>query len=234
MVERKSYLFVHLPKTAGTSFRSALAKVLGDEAVSPLFLASRLSEQDITRLDRYRVIAGHISIDDATAFRSRCLLTILRNPIDRCLSWYYFVHNQRAPAQSPETLAAQQCTIRDFFRLDRSTIFRNIFNRQVRQLGGHVLNTDIDLNTALNRAKATLRDATWIGRVETLHADLARLRHYHLEFSDFELPQLNVTPNRSTIDALDPDIIDQIRSLNDYDLDLYGFATDEISAGRLG
>ena len=142
------YLFVHVPKAAGTSFAAALANCLGKDALSPPFLASRLSGQDVSRLDRYRAIAGHISIDDTAPFQNRYLFTILRNPIDRCLSWYYFAHHQSAPAQSPEVLAAQQCTIRDFFRLDRGTIFRNIFNRQVRQLGGHVLNTEIDLNTA--------------------------------------------------------------------------------------
>jgi hypothetical protein len=111
------YLFAHIPKTAGTSFRAALANALGDDAVSPPFLASRLSEEDTNRLDRYRVIAGHISIDDAEPFRNRRLLTVIRNPTDRCLSWYYFARNQRAPGQSPEVRAAQECTVRDFFRL---------------------------------------------------------------------------------------------------------------------
>ena len=228
------YLFVHLPKSAGTSFRGALANVLGDDAVSPPFLASRLSSEDINRLDRYRAIAGHISIDDAASFRNRHLLTILRNPPDRCLSWYYFARNQSAPGQSPEVRAAQEYTVRDFFRLDRGTIFRNIFNRQVRQLGGHVMNNDIDLNVALSRAKTTLRDAAWVGRMETLPADLGRLRNRYLELSDFEFPKSNITQNRKSLDTLDPDIISQIRLLNAYDLDLYCFATEEILAGRLG
>jgi hypothetical protein len=130
--------------------------------------------------------------------------------------------------------AAQECTVRDFFRLDREIIFRNIFNRQVRQLGGHVMNSDIDLNAALSRAKITLRGAAWVGRMEKLAADLARLRHRNLEFSDLRLPKLNVTQDRKSIDALDPDIISRIRSLNAYDLDLYCFATEELFAGRLG
>jgi hypothetical protein len=237
MVQNKTiprYLLVHLPKTAGTSFRGALANLFGDGAVSPPFLASRLSEQDITSLDRYRAIAGHISIDDATVFRNRYLFSILRDPIDRCLSWYYFAHSQDTPGQSAEVQAAQACTVRDFFRLERGTIFRNIFNRQVRQLGGHVMNNDIDLNTALIRAKTTLREAAWVGRVENLPADLARLRRRYLEFSGLELPKFNVTPHRKSTAALDDDIIAEIRSLNAYDLDLYRFATEEISAGRLG
>ena len=62
------------------------------------------------------------------------LLTVLKDPPDHYLSWYYFARNQSAPGQSPEVQAAQECRVRDFFCLDRATIFRNIFNRQVRQL----------------------------------------------------------------------------------------------------
>ena len=97
-----------------------------------------------------------------------------------------------------------------------------------------MLDDDIDLKAALSRAKRTLIDAAWVGRMETLPADLMRLRRRYLEFADFELPKLNVTPHRKSMDALDPDIIAQIRSLNAYDLALCCFATEEISAGRLG
>jgi hypothetical protein len=131
--------------------------------------------------------------------------------------------------QLPDWRAAQECTVRDFFFLDREIIFRNIFNRQVRQLGGHVLDGEIDLSVALSRAKKTIRDAAWVGRVETLPDDLLRLRSRFPEFLDFELPKLNITQNRQSLDALDPDIIHQIRSLNAFDLDLYRFATEEMS-----
>jgi hypothetical protein len=97
-----------------------------------------------------------------------------------------------------------------------------------------VLNSDIDLNVALSRAKATLREAAWVGRVETLSADLVRLRRRFSEFSRFDLPQLNVTQDRKAVDALDPQIIAQVRSLNAYDAELYWFAAEEIAAGRWG
>ena len=51
-----------------------------------------------------------------------------------------------------------------------------------------MLDDDIDLKAALSRAKRTLRDAAWVGRMETLPADLMRLRRRYLEFADFEPP----------------------------------------------
>ena len=129
---------------------------------------------------------------------------------------------------------AQDCTIDQFFCRDLGIIFRNIFNRQVRQLGGHVLDNDIDLNVALRRAKTTLREAAWVGRTETLSADLVRLRSRFSEFSQFEALEFNVTQARKAVGGLDPRIVSQVRSLNAYDVELYGFATEEITAGRLG
>ena len=90
---------------------------------------------------------------------------------------------------------------------------------------------EINLSVALSRAKKTIKDTAWVGRVETLPDDLLRLRNRFPEFLDFELPKLNITQNRQSLDALDPDIIYQIRLLNAFDLDLYRFATEEISKG---
>jgi hypothetical protein len=90
------------------------------------------------------------------------------------------------------------------------------------------------LRVALSRAKKTIRDAAWVGRVETLPDDLLRLRNRFPEFLDFELPKLNITQNRQSQDALDLDTISQIHLLNAFDLDLYCFATEEISRGAHG
>jgi len=155
-----NYLFVHIPKTAGTSFRAGLTKALGEDAVgSFLFSPRRLSQADVNRLDHHRAVVGHFSIEDAALFRKRYLLTIVRDPVNRCLSWYYYAHNHPSSRQLPDWRAAQECTVRDFFFLDQAIIFRNIFNRQVRQLGGHVLDSEINLRVALSRAKKTIRDA---------------------------------------------------------------------------
>jgi hypothetical protein len=184
------------------------------------------------RLDRFDVISGHISIADVSRyFSDRAILTVLREPIDRCLSWYYFARKDSTRAFSSDFAAAKEHDIESFFDLDYRVIYRNLFNRQVRQLGDHVLNTSANLDKAFEAAKAVLRSAAWVGRQETLDADLQRLGMQFPELADLSMSTMNATGQRNSADELSPKVIQRIRELNAYDLDLYAFAGDEILAG---
>jgi hypothetical protein len=224
-------VFVHLPKTAGTSFHVALREALGAGAVSPSFIATHLSPADAERLDRYAIISGHISMADVRRyFPDRMILTILRDPVDRCLSWYYFARKGSTRAFASDFVEAKRRSIEDFFALDYKITYRNIFNRQVRQLGDHVLNVEADLGRATENAKDVLRSAVWVGRQESLAADLARLGQSLPELADLTLPIINATGDRRAQDDLAPALIDRIRALNEYDMELYSFASRDIGA----
>ncbi len=222
----RKWVFVHIPKTAGTSFQNALRKILGNDAVSPSFNASRLSEADAERLDQYTVISGHISkVDLDRYFPHRELLTILRDPLDRCVSWYYFARTTPLVIYAPsDVFAAQQNGIEAFFAQDERIIYRNIVNRQVRQLGDHVLNLDADHGEALSRAKETLRSAVWVGQQEHLAEDIARLVGIVPDWAGLSLERLNCTTGRESSDNLSREVISKIANLNTYDMELYQYA----------
>jgi hypothetical protein len=225
----RKFVFVHVPKTAGTSFHHGLRKALGADAVSPSFIATNMTPAQAARLDRFDIISGHISMADVSRyFPDREVLTILRDPVDRCLSWYYFAHKGSTPSFASDFLAAKQHDVESFFDLDYRVIYRNVFNRQVRQLGDHVLNVSADLDKASETAKAVLRSAAWVGRQETLAADLEKLGMRQPELAGLSISTLNTTGERRSVADLNPRTIERIRELNVYDLDLYSFASDEI------
>jgi hypothetical protein len=227
---RKS-VFVHLPKTAGSSFNAAARKNLGRQALSPDSLASHLSKADAARLERFTMITGHISMADVKVhFPDRMILTILREPVDRCVSWYYFSRKGNVPAFAAHYAAAKNNSIEDYFALDYKVTYRHIFNRQVRQLGAHVLNEDVDLDRALENAKETLRAAVWVGRQEHLAADLERLGQRVPELANLSLPSVYANKDRKPRDELAPGLVRRIRALNEYDTELYEFASREICA----
>ncbi len=223
-------VFVHIPKTAGTSFREALCAGFGPEAVSPAFAASRISPEEAERLRAYQVISGHISMADVTRhFPDAAAFTILRDPIDRTLSWYYFARQQPG-GQHADVDAAKAHDVEAFFALDPSIAFRNIFNRQVRQLGDHVLNSDVDLPAALDRAKRALEACVWVGRQEHLAADLARLPAALPPMAGVSLPSLNVTAERRAVAEIAPALVEKITRYNRYDLALYEHACAMLGA----
>jgi hypothetical protein len=78
--------FIHIPKTAGTSIRLAFeakwpgAGVLVCEANENLFY------QPITELRNAEVVFGHMSMALLRAFGIKDYVTVLRNPLERCVS----------------------------------------------------------------------------------------------------------------------------------------------------
>lgn len=219
--DQVSAVFLHIPKTAGTSFRDALSRGFGDGAVSPAFPASLMSPSEVQALRHHRIVAGHISITDARRhFPGASLFTIVRDPIQRCLSWYYFARRITGN-NSPDVVAARTHDVEAFFALDDGITFRNIFNRQVRQLGDHVFNEEVDLDAALIRAQQTIEDCVWVGRQEHLVSDMERLGDVFPEM-DGALPHpLNVTPNRPALPDISPSVVERIVESNRYDLELY-------------
>lgn len=214
-------IFIHIPKTAGVSFRDALGQGFGEDAVSPLFAASHLSDEDAENLRRYDIIAGHISIDDIHKhFPGAILLTVLREPIDRCISWYYFARRQ-GPSVFSDVIAAQTHCLDDFFSLDEGVTYRNIFNRQVRQLGGHALCQTTNMESVFASAQETLKRCSWIGRHESLEEDIKKLALLFPEMASVQMPRLNATGGRLAVEELDTLLLSKIERYNRYDMVLY-------------
>ncbi len=223
-------IFVHIPKTAGTSFRDALCAGFGATAVSPAVAASRIAPEEADRLSAYKVISGHISMADVNRhFPDVATFTIVRNPIDRTLSWYYFARQQDDGVHA-DVNAAKAHDVDAFFALDEAIVFRNIVNRQVRQLGDHVLNTEVDLPAALDRAKRALEACVWIGRQEHLDADLARLPKALPPMAGVSLAMLNVTAERPAMREIRSALAEKIARYNRYDMELYAHACALIAA----
>ena len=214
-------IFIHLPKTAGTSFRDALTHGFGQQVVSPSFNASFMTESEAEYLSRFEVICGHISFADIQRFFADVpMLTVLREPVDRCLSWYYYARNLQ-PLPHADVAAAQRYSVSDFFSLDQKITFRNIFNRQVRQLGAHVLDTDTSMDQAFVQATVTLKKCVWVGHYESLAQDMDRLGSVFPEMIGQSIKRLNVTRGRARCTKYTGlELREKINRYNAYDIAL--------------
>jgi hypothetical protein len=89
MVDNK-ILFFHLPKTAGTALRNLFARHLGEEQVSKNLGLVPLKDSLIRNAD-LTAICGHFRARQGDLLPAdRVSITVLRNPLDRFLSDFFF------------------------------------------------------------------------------------------------------------------------------------------------
>lgn len=85
--------FHHIPKTAGTSVREFLIEKAGAHNVAPMLRSMQMREA-LREYGRFPVITGHLlAIPGDVLPAGRVSLTVLRDPVDRVLSSFYFERN---------------------------------------------------------------------------------------------------------------------------------------------
>jgi hypothetical protein len=221
------YVFQHVPKTAGTSLWVAFVGLFGRDQVSdPVGSEEFMTDEEAAALRRYRLVSGHLSRRDIVRhFPDLPVLTVVRHPLDREISSYYF---HRA---LPTPNMANEMTIDEFFfRTYNRDGTRELWNRQVRQLGGQQRDSNLDLRAALAAAKENLKRCAWLGVYDRLDADLERLRRL-ADFSDLPaLPNERVTEVRPACDEVPEQLRRRILDTHPYDLELYHWAREYCAA----
>lgn len=137
-------IFLHIPKTAGTSIRSAFERVLDDDQILSLYPATEWAHDpdDLAGIPlevraRSRLVIGHVKFGIAEHFPGRSVYaTVLRDPVDRVLSSYY-LHERAIENDGPRNdlqraIAAGEIDLRAFAENPGN---RNVQTRFVAGLG---------------------------------------------------------------------------------------------------
>lgn len=227
------YLFMHVPKTAGTSLWTAFVRAFGRDNVSNPLGAEFMTAEEAVSLQTLRVVAGHISHTDAVRFfPDTPVLTVLRDPVDRCVSSYYFFRHDQPDIEGGPRLA-KRLSIEEFFNLPVELLSRDVSNRMTRQLGGHARDPHTDLETAFERAKELLSRCAWVGFQHTLDRDYVRLADAVPELSTQPLlPWERVTSARPKAGEIPAQVRERIIGINRYDTALYAWALDRFGTIR--
>jgi hypothetical protein len=203
---------IHIPKTAGTSFRNILKSVYGDREVVRFDISMRgvvrLNEKPYAekQLPSAKVIHGHFSYE---ALKGRyglpegCpVITWLRDPVQRVASNYYYLESRLVDILQEEKhdlhiLEKMQRTLPEFARAEINR------NRMAKFLNG------IDL-----------RDLTFIGIQEQFETDLPLLA---AKLKWPKVPEVlyhNVTSEKE-VRQIPYDVAEEIRALNAEDVKLF-------------
>ena len=224
----RTLIFLHVPKTGGTTFRKILERSYSGEAVLTLkgadytadfenFANSAESERR-----RYRLIQGHLyfGFHDLVPGDSSYVVW-LRDPIARALSFYAHVRTHSDHYLHQRVIDKRL----DLRKLIEGNATPELFNLQTRMIAGQRNNPNRPLDrTALEIAKKNLEtNFCFVGLTENFDASLILLG----ELLGRKVPfytRRNVTRQRTPAVHLDPEMDRLLRKANDLDLELYEFA----------
>lgn len=214
---------IHIPKTAGTSFRNTLCGVYGKESVIRLDIGldrdeTRINEQNYTKAALpagVQVVHGHFAIP---ALRERFepdpsvpVITWLRDPVERVVSNYYYLVKRLS-----EELQEEQKGLNILSKLQRS-LLEYAQQEQARNRMSKFLQ------------EMPLEDFRFVGFVEDYDHDLARLAA-RLEWSDYPVFQHNRTGRDTS--GVSTEELQRIREWNSDDVALYERALRMKEAGH--
>ncbi len=222
-------LFMHIPKTAGSTMRDVLSKNFSTDRTFLVYTENAYSEQreKFYAMDHSepRLIAGHFQYGlHSKISEFPChYVTLLRNPIERVVSYYYHLHRDEKHCYHT-TVVTREMSLRDFVG---GLLPAELDNGQTRFLAGQM---DLPIGhvnpETLELAKQNLtRTTTTFGITEYFDSSLTVFQR-KFGWSDIEYERKNVGFNRPTENPCDDEVRELITQTNLYDLELYQWAKE--------
>jgi len=213
-------VFIHLPKTAGLSMNAILKKKWNKtNNYGTVHNMNSKEENNIKEhiLDENYLLHGHISFKELSLFNipTKNMFTVLRNPIDRCISWYYYTNKGKK-------FVGRELSLEDFFSSNNKQIRQNCYNRMTYQIGNyaHYNKRSEDEEEVLALAKNNIANFKFVIIFENLNEDL----HTYLNIEN--IPHKNSTKKYDK--CVDKEIEEKIRNWNKLDIELYNFVIDRL------
>lgn len=229
------FLYVHIPKTGGVTFRQLLENSCRAQEIFHATPPESILEQDDQSLSRYRLVHGHFNLAQVSHLKGFRKVTALRDPLERCQSAYNFWRGLDADdghwptAAQSKIRAAQSCSLASMLHHPDPSIRHTFHNMQTR-----LLSAESDLEKPLGErhlqlAIEALRQFDFIGLNSELELSMQLLCHKFGLFlpdciTSLNSSRLKVVPDTATqrllaqANLLDARLLDWVRRQGLYKL----------------
>lgn len=199
-------IYTHIPKTGGNTFASVLySQYHYQKEVCSVYLRESLPPK--VDFGKIKLIVGHLQFGLHKDIPRPCqYITMLRDPVDRVVSHYYFnlkFHNKK-PQDSPFDQFVKKHT-----------------NVQTRWVAGED-RADVQL-----AKKHIEKHFIAVGITERFNESLYLMKQ-KLGWEDITYKQYNVNRKRPKTDAISPEMIDLIKEHNALDIELYNWVRRQV------
>lgn len=216
--------FLHIPKTAGTTIYSMIQSryqksqvlILPDQRLKEYL--NKTSPEDF---QQYRFCRQHFSYDYYLYFPRKLLyMTMLRNPVDRVISFYRHIKRVKTHELHDE-ITRKNISLGDFIQGYAKNATNNL---QVKMLlGSKYFQGQPSTDDLLNIAKLRLKEFAFFGLQEFFDESI-KLLGYTFHWGNMEYKSLNIAPKNKTEQTVSDDIYELILKRNALDYALYRYA----------
>ena len=217
--------FVHIPRTSGTSMCKMLTDAFKrkNKEVGDAKNAFEIKNFQMSQFQKFNFTSGHVDfINCIRELKDFEYMTILREPIDRYFSHYFWQikwqhhHNYNAKLSN---------YIRDGYN-------KREFNAVTWQLGNHynVRDRNVCEAEALTKAKEHLNRFKWILFYENLEEDVGKFRKEIGVHHSIEYPSRQKSNNsKKEQQNFNGRLIDIVYKKNHMDIELYNYAKELVN-----
>ncbi len=204
-------IFLHIPKTAGSSVNEYFASFTGSRG-SDRFLPidmykgddyySEVSEEGLEKAHAAMYVTGHFDWHTLEAIRrpDAFVFTFLRDPAERLLSFYHYIHHiderkQTNSSQKAWFSGLKSLTLEEFCAGDDPDGLYATNNLMVRQMAGRQIGTaatDAPFEEMLAQALKNLQTLNYVGFQNSFDNDFQALVK-KTGFPPLRLPKENIT-----------------------------------------
>jgi hypothetical protein len=224
-MQPRRVIFVHCPRTGGTTLRAVLERQYGRDGVREVdgytldSEARNLAALPADSLARIGAFCGHMPVGLAELIGCPCpYITLVRDPVERIVSHYHWVLHTPS-ARLHDEVVARRMSLRSYVQESSGAAFFN--NGQTRLLGAPSIVSEAPATHAtLDAAKRNLERFAVAGLTERFDESLLLMRR-ELGWRSHRYRPLNVSRSRPRAANLSEEDRVAIVGRNRLDVDLH-------------